>query len=97
MAHMICLIIGVSLKVVCMGMAKPHKVQDEKHITKSVELVPKAWARFERFVKDIAKAGPQHRVAKSEPHKPREESKIGMKKEKAPKRLRRPVNSEADT
>jgi len=27
-----------------------------------VELEPDAWPRFERFVRDIAKAGPQHRV-----------------------------------
>jgi hypothetical protein len=38
-------------------MAKPRKTQDEKR----VELVPNAWSRFERFVQDIAKAGPQHR------------------------------------
>jgi hypothetical protein len=42
------------------SMTKTRKHQDEKRI----ELVPDAWARFERFVKDIAKAGPQHRVAK---------------------------------
>jgi hypothetical protein len=41
-------------------MTKPRKDQDEKR----VELVPNAWSRFERFVQDIAKAGPQHRVAK---------------------------------
>jgi hypothetical protein len=29
-----------------------------------VELVPDAWPRFERFIHDIAKAGPQHRKAK---------------------------------
>jgi hypothetical protein len=58
-------------------MAKPRKDQDEMHINKRVELEPDAWTRFERFVQDIAKAGPQHRVAKSKPHKPREESKIG--------------------
>jgi hypothetical protein len=26
------------------------------------ELKPDAWERFERFVRDIAKAGPQHRT-----------------------------------
>ena len=29
-----------------------------------VELQPDAWPRFERFIRDIAKAGPQHRTAK---------------------------------
>jgi hypothetical protein len=42
-------------------MPKARKDQDEKRI----ELEPDAWARFERFVQDIAKAGPQHRIAKS--------------------------------
>jgi hypothetical protein len=37
-------------------MAKPR--------TQEVELVPDAWRRFERFVRNIAKAGPQHRAAK---------------------------------
>jgi hypothetical protein len=36
-------------------MAKP----DPK---KEPELLPDAWARFERFIRDIAKAGPQHRT-----------------------------------
>jgi hypothetical protein len=30
-----------------------------------IELVPDAWPRFERFIRDIAKAGPQHRPAKA--------------------------------
>ncbi len=33
-----------------------------------VELVPDAWPKFEGFIRDVAKAGPQHRPAK--PHKP---------------------------
>jgi hypothetical protein len=28
---------------------------------KEIELNPDAWPRFERFIKQIAKAGPQHR------------------------------------
>jgi hypothetical protein len=28
-----------------------------------IELVPDAWQRFERFILDLAKAGPQHRNA----------------------------------
>ncbi|MGD0027260.1 MAG: hypothetical protein ABSC37_22005 [Xanthobacteraceae bacterium] len=31
---------------------------------KEIELKPDAWPRFERFIRDIAKAGPQHRTAK---------------------------------
>jgi hypothetical protein len=26
-----------------------------------IELVPDAWPKFERFIREIAKAGPQHR------------------------------------
>jgi hypothetical protein len=37
-----------------------------------IELVPDAWPRFERFIKEIAKAGPQHRApaakTKAKPH-----------------------------
>jgi hypothetical protein len=29
-----------------------------------IELVPDAWPRFERFIGEIVKAGPQHRIAK---------------------------------
>ena len=32
---------------------------------KGIELHDDAWPRFERFIRDIAKAGPQHRKAKS--------------------------------
>jgi hypothetical protein len=32
--------------------------------TDAIELEPDAWPRFERFIRDIAKAGPQHRTAK---------------------------------
>ncbi len=35
-----------------------------KNRAAEVELVPGAWPRFERFIRDIAKAGPQHRSAK---------------------------------
>jgi hypothetical protein len=31
---------------------------------KEIELVPDAWPRFERFIKQVAKAGPQHKAAK---------------------------------
>jgi len=28
-----------------------------------IELVPDAWPRFERFIREVVKAGPQHREA----------------------------------
>jgi hypothetical protein len=30
---------------------------------KEIELVPDAWPRFEQFIREVAKAGPQHREA----------------------------------
>jgi hypothetical protein len=38
---------------------------------REIELVPDAWPRFERFIKQIAKAGPQHKPS---------EMKVGKKK-----------------
>ncbi len=32
-----------------------------------VDLVPDAWPRFEKFVKDIAKAPPKHKTAADKP------------------------------
>jgi hypothetical protein len=32
-----------------------------------IELVPDAWPRFEKFIRDIAKAGPQHRAPAAKP------------------------------
>jgi hypothetical protein len=32
-----------------------------------IELVPDAWPRFEKFIREIAKAGPQHRVPTVKP------------------------------
>jgi hypothetical protein len=40
---------------------KPNPKIDE------IELVPDAWPRFERFIKEIAKAGPQHRTGGKSP------------------------------
>jgi hypothetical protein len=34
---------------------------DPKKAVQEIELLPDAWPRFERMVKTIAKAGPQHR------------------------------------
>jgi hypothetical protein len=33
-------------------------------LKEDIELLPGAWERFERFIKQIAKAGPQHKPAK---------------------------------
>jgi len=30
-----------------------------------VELMPDAWPRFERFIREVAKAGPRHRPSKT--------------------------------
>jgi hypothetical protein len=34
---------------------------------REVELEPDAWPRFEQFIRDIAKAGPQHRKPNGPP------------------------------
>jgi hypothetical protein len=36
---------------------------------KEIELVPDAWPRFERFIKQIVKAGPQHKADGESPKK----------------------------
>jgi hypothetical protein len=47
-------------------MAKADTTKVHKpHAPREVELEPDAWPRFEQFIRDIAKAGPQHRTAKS--------------------------------
>jgi hypothetical protein len=38
---------------------------------KEIELVPDAWERFERFIKQIAKAGPQHKMVAKKAKKPK--------------------------
>jgi hypothetical protein len=45
---------------------KPKRNQPE------VELVDDAWSKFERFIRDVAKAGPQHRPAKPKRVVPKE-------------------------
>ena len=35
-----------------------------KQAEPEVELVADAWPKFEQFIRDVAKAGPQHRKAK---------------------------------
>jgi len=42
------------------------KEQTQKKLAaehKEIELESNAWPRFERFIRDIAKAGPQHRTS----------------------------------
>jgi hypothetical protein len=46
-----------------MAKADTTKVH-EPPAPREVELEPDAWPRFEQFIRDIAKAGPQHRVTK---------------------------------
>ena len=48
--------------------------------TRGPELHPDAWPRFEQFIRDIAKAGPQHRKPKSKT----KSSKNSERKKKAP-------------
>jgi hypothetical protein len=43
-------------------MAKSPKKPKQKQ--PEVELVDDAWPKFERFIREVAKAGPQHRPAK---------------------------------
>jgi len=60
--------------------SKPHKVEPRE-----IEFVPDAWPKFERMVKAIAKAGPQHRDVK-----PHGKPKPAAKKTK-PKSKRKPA------
>jgi hypothetical protein len=41
-----------------------------------IELVPDAWPRFERFIKQIAKAGPQHKTAKKKAKKKKTSARV---------------------
>jgi hypothetical protein len=47
---------------------------------KEIELEPDAWPRFERFIRGIVKAGPQHR-----PPKPKAKTGKSLKKTKGDK------------
>src|ERR1700730_18414091 len=47
------------------SMAKADTTKVRKpRAPREVELEPDAWPRFEQFIRDIAKDGPQHRVTK---------------------------------
>jgi len=54
-----------------------RKVRDE------IELEPDAWPRFERFIRDIAKAGPQHRAAKGKKATPSRAKSPGKSRSKS--------------
>ncbi len=43
--------------------ANPKAPKKEQPAPDEVELVPDAWPRFEKFVRDIAKAPPKHKAA----------------------------------
>jgi hypothetical protein len=47
----------------------------KSHPEKEIELVPDAWPRFERFIKQIAKAGPQHKTVAKKAKKPKPKKK----------------------
>jgi hypothetical protein len=49
---------------------------------KELKLLPDAWPRFERFIRDIAKAEPQHRKPKPKT----KSSKSPKAKKKAPRK-----------
>ena len=56
------------------------KDMSKKPQLKEGEFHPDAWARFEKFIRDVAKAGPQHRKPKTKARK----SPGGAAKKKAP-------------
>jgi hypothetical protein len=48
------------------------KTPKKEPSVEDVELIPDAWPKFEKFVKGIAKAGPQHRPPATPPQKHKE-------------------------
>jgi hypothetical protein len=56
------------------------KDMSKKPQLKEGELSPDAWARFEKFIRDVAKAGPQHRTPKAKSKR----TKSPKRKKKAP-------------
>jgi hypothetical protein len=63
-------------------MAKSLKDQ-KKPERPEIELEPDAWPRFERFVKAIAKAGPQHRVIPKLKERPASKGRVRKGKSRA--------------
>jgi len=48
-------------------MPKIEPIIKRKRDHSELDLVPGAWPRFERFIKEIAEAGPQHRTRDAPP------------------------------
>ena len=44
-------------------MAKSPSKRLKREEAEDIEIEPGAWPRFERFIRDVTKAGPQHRQA----------------------------------
>ncbi len=42
-------------------MVKAPSKSVKRERVEEIEIEPGAWPRFERFIRDVAKAGPQHR------------------------------------
>ena len=53
---------------------------DPKKKPGEIELIPDAWSRFERFIKQIVKAGPQHKTKPNSDIKARKKSASKKKK-----------------
>jgi hypothetical protein len=53
--------------------------------SKDIELVPDAWPRFERFIKQLAKAGPQHKISSGTQSAGKKKPRIAKRKRPAAK------------
>ena len=58
------------------GMAKSPG--ESKRNQPEIELVDDAWPRFERFIREVAKAGPQHRKSQGKRPKPAKTGRRGF-------------------
>jgi hypothetical protein len=54
-----------------------------KKAAREIELDPDAWPRFEQFIKDVAKAGPQHRPAPNPKQRPASKGRVRKGKSRA--------------
>jgi hypothetical protein len=62
-------------------MTSPTKDKQTK-----IEIAPDAWERFERFIRDVAKAGPQHRKPAAGKLRDKPSKSPAYKKKAPPKR-----------
>lgn len=68
---------------------KPHeKAKKSDPKIGEIELVSDAWPRFEKFIREIAKAGPQHRVSTAKPAKANPKALAPKKTRTSDKRAR---------